>query len=109
MAATNYQITAAGDLHVIHNGLALHAGRLVQLDSAAAATQVALKAVYITSTITTATLYDDGLQPLQTYTVQAAGNGRITHNLVVNATGNTIALDPLYPQTISLVARGLIA
>lgn len=108
MAIADEQITPSGDRHIIHNGLILHAGRKVQLDSNASATKAALAAGYIAA-VTTATAYDDGINSLQTYTVQAAGNGKLLHNGALKSTGNTISLDPLEPATISLVARGLIA
>ena len=108
MAITDEQVTASGDRKIIHNGVVLHVGRKVQLDTTKAPTIALLAAGYIAA-VTTATVYDDGIAPLQTYTVQAAGNGRLLHNGALKSTGNTIPLDPLEPPTIALVARGLIA
>lgn len=93
---------------MIHNGVSTHVGRLIQLDSNAPATKAALAGGYITATITTATVFDDGIGSLQQYTVQSAAVGRLLYNGVAQTNAAHINLDPLEPQTISLVARGLI-
>jgi hypothetical protein len=108
MAITDEQVTASGDRKIIHNGVVLHVGRKVQLDTTKAPTIALLAAGYIAA-VTTATVYDDGIAPLQQYTVQTVGNTKLQHNGATKATNDLVFLDPLEPQTISLVARGLIA
>lgn len=108
MAFTDKQVSAAGDQKVLHNGVLVHAGRKLLVDSAATATATAVAEGYLVN-VTTATVYDDGISPLQTYTIQSAGNNRINYNGATKGTGNTIRLDPLLAQTAALVARGWIA
>ena len=113
MAVTDYGVKRP----VHHNGVLCHVGRIVQLDSAAPAT-VAMLALGTIAAKSSETLYDSkagdpvGVQnanALTTYTVQAAGSGKITHNGAVKTTGNTIQLDPLDDTAKRLVAIGWVA
>lgn len=108
MAFSDYKCTAAGAGHMTHNGVSLHTGRKFLLDPNANATKIALAAGFITAA-TGGETYDDGVTPLQQYTVQSAGSGHLLHNGTLLTTGQHLNLDPLEATTIALVNRGLIA
>lgn len=114
MALTEYGIKKAG---LIHNGVNTHVGRLVWMESTDAAAVSALASGKIGSK-TSETLHDwapgngPGMQnseALTTYTVQAAGSGKIVHNLITKTTGQTLQLDNLDDTAKTLVALGFIA
>lgn len=114
MALTEYGVKKGG---LNHNGVQAHVGRLVWLDSTAPATVAAL-ASGILGAKTGETVHDilpssligmQASEALQTYTVQAAGSGRVVHNLVPRTTGQTFQLDPADDTAKTLVALGWIA
>lgn len=106
-AAVTYAIKSSGDRQISHNGKTLHAGRLIQMDPTAPAT-IALLARGAIGTPSAETVVEGSGAELQTYTVQASGSGKISHNGVLKTTGQTIQLDPLDDTAKSLVARGVI-
>jgi hypothetical protein len=116
MSLQDYQLTTAGDLHVVHSGVVARAGRKIQLDSASPATAKLLAMGWITTTITGGAKYhDDAAGNAQVFHVTAAGAGHLLHStgnppsstpLTFNA---VVSLDPQDAGTVALLARGLIS
>jgi hypothetical protein len=111
---TEYGVKRAG---LIHNGVATHVGRLVWMESTDAAAVAALASGKIGAKASE-TLHDwapgngSGMQnseSLTTYIVQAAGSGRVVHNLIAKTTGQTLQLDNLDDTAKTLVGLGFIA
>lgn len=117
MAVQDYQVQPAGDRKFVHNGALAHNGRLMTMDSTAAAT-AALVARGLIAAPTGGTQHDAIVtgavqEAWQTYTVQAAGKNRIQYGTAGGGTllaqGATLKLDPLEEPAPTLVARGWIA
>ena len=111
MAMTEYGVKKAG---LIHNGITTHVGRLVWMESTDPATIAALASGKLGAKAAE-TLHDvqaGGVgmssEGLTTYTVQAAGSGRLVHNQATKTTGQTIQLDNLDDTAKTLVALGFI-
>jgi hypothetical protein len=114
VAATDYMLTAAGDLHLVHNGVVARAGRKVSLDSASPITATLLRLGWITATLTGNPQYHDAAANLTTYHVTASGAGHILHSTATAASaplaqGASISLDPLDAGAQLLLSRGLIS
>lgn len=115
MAATNYLVTTAGDLHILHNGVVARAGRMIQVDSASPVTAHLLQLGWLTATVPAGTKYHDDALNLSVYHVTPAGAGHILHSTgnppstTPLTNGAAISLDPLDPGAQSLIQRGLIA
>jgi hypothetical protein len=123
MGVQDYQVTTTGGGKLQHNGVVVHAGRLVALDSASAITSGLLTRGLITSTLTSSTHdVNAGASPnvkstegLTSYTVQSSGAGKILHNQgqasrpTALANGASLSLDALDEPAITLLARGWIA
>jgi hypothetical protein len=112
---TDYQITTAGDTHVVHSGVIARAGRKIQLDSASPATSKLLAMGWITTTISGGAQYHDSAGLQTTYHVTAAGAGHLLHSTgnppstTPLAQGAAVSLDPLADGTVQLLAKGIIS
>lgn len=118
MALTDYAITALGAGRIAHNGVGLHSGRLVTLESTNQVTQLLLAAGYITATLGGATLHDvksttpvgtQDAEGLTLYHITPAGAQHINHNGVTLGNGAALSLDALEDTAKYFLAKGWIS